>query len=152
MNWTIIGVIIAALGVILAIVTGITKDIDKKMERQINNPAFIKKVAEQVRLPFIIFDENERFLHDSGGTKYVESIKITRKENKVEDIDEIIVVCKEFLDSAPILQSIDGTIQFHDAERADQKSWKFKAFHASALLLESSETKPPERFKLEFIP
>ena len=151
MNWTFIGIALAAIGAILAIISGITSNIDKKIEQQIKNPDFIKKVAEQVRLPFIIFDENERFLNDSGGTEYVEHIKITKKGNK--DIDEIIVVCTKFLDSSPILQSIDEKIQFHDPERVDQKSWKFKAFQCDYIIAESSQgAKPPGRFKLEFIP
>lgn len=151
MNWTFIGIAIAAIGTILAIVTGLTSSIDKKIKNQINNPDYIRKVAEQVRLPFIIFDENERFLNVSSAEDYVEKIKVLKNEEN--DVDAIIIVCKRFLDSAPILQSIDGKIQFHDPERVEQKSWKFKAFEYSYLVLESTKgSKPPNRFKLEIIP
>lgn len=80
MNWTFIGIAIAAIGTILAIVTGLTSSIDKKIKNQINNPDYIRKVAEQVRLPFIIFDENERFLNVSGAEDYVEKIKVSKNE------------------------------------------------------------------------
>ena len=151
MNWTIVGIAIAAIGTIWAIVSGTISNIDKKIEQQINNTDYIKKVAEQVRLPFIIFDENETFLNNSGGEEYVEEIRITKKVDG--DVDEIIVVCKKFLESSPIIQSIDEKIFFHQPERAEQKNWKFNAFQYTYFTAKGDQgTKPPSRFKIEIIP
>ena len=151
MNWTIVSIAIAAIATIWAIVSGTSSNIDKKIQQQINNPDFIKKVAEQVRLPFIIFDENETFLNNSGGEEYIEEIKIKKKDDG--DIDEIIVVCKKFLESSPIIQSIDEKILFHPPERAEQKNWRFKAFQHTYIITEGDQgTKPPGRFKIEIIP
>ncbi len=125
--------------------------IDKRFENNVKNPEFVRMVADKVRLPFIIFDENGTFLNNSGGEDYVEAIKITRKPNKY--VDEITVIGKRFLNSAPILQNIDGKIQFYDGKRVDQKNWKFKAFQYTYLVTESSpKDEPPYRFKLEIIP
>jgi hypothetical protein len=53
--WTIIGVILTAIGIVIAIASALTSQIDKKIESQINDPAFIQKVVERLHLPFYCF-------------------------------------------------------------------------------------------------
>jgi len=152
MNWTIVAIAIAAIGTIWAIISGTNSNIEKRIQEQLGDKEFIKKVAEQVRLPFIIFDENENFLNNSGADNYIESIKVIKKDNG--DIDEIIIICKKFLNSPPIVQSIDDNIYFRNPERYQQKDWKLKSFQLSYFITSDVryEDKPPSRFKIEIIP
>ncbi len=153
MNWTIAGVAVAVIGTIWAIVSGMSNSIEKQIQKQMNDPDFIKKVAEKVRLPFIIFDEDATYLNNSGGEEYIESIQVTKKDNG--DIDEIVIICKKFLESAPIIQSIDEQIQFHQPERTKQTSWKVTAFQDGQNITIGRIEKGPRplnRFKIEIIP
>jgi hypothetical protein len=150
-NWTVIGVVIGAIGIIIAVASGLSSDIDKRIEAQLKSPEFVKKVAEQVRLPFIIFDENDRVLVNSGGEDYIESISVSNDDS----INiQIVVLTKRFLHIAPLLQNLDGKMQFYDPERIGQNGWKFKSFEHGYIIDHTNENliPPPRRFRLEIIP
>ena len=152
MNWTVVGVLIAAIGTIIAIVTGVTSDINKRIEAQLRNPEFVKKVAEQVRLPFIIFDENNTELVNSGGEDYVVNFKVNVDDDG--EFKDIMVTTKVFLNIPPMLQNLDGKIQFYNPERIGQRDWKFRAFYHRYVIDEYNANKkpPPMRFRLDIIP
>ena len=69
---TFIGLIIAAIGTIIAVVSGLTTSIDKRIDEKLKDAAFLKQVAKEVRLPFIIFDEDVRYLHVSEADRFIE--------------------------------------------------------------------------------
>ena len=54
--------------------------IDKKIDDKINNPNFIKKLANEARLPFLIFDENNKILADYGAYQYLKKIVLLKNE------------------------------------------------------------------------
>lgn len=125
-------------------------NIDKKIEDKFNDPNFIRQVANKIRLPFIVFDENNKYIIELGGEEYIESIKINKNEKK--EINDIIVNSKMFLNTPPILQNIGGQMQFYEPQRIGQKGWQFKAFSFDYVVSDYSGTPPPLIFKLDIIP
>lgn len=147
--WPIIGLILTVIGIILTIVTALTGSIDRKIDEKIKNPEFMKQVASQLRFPFIVFDDDENVLYNSETEPYIEAPKVLKEKGEVK---EVVITGKRFLSAAPILQALDGKIQFHDPERIGQASWRYKAFHYEYAVASKEEGRPADRFKLEVIP
>jgi hypothetical protein len=59
---TIISIIVTVFAAVITIFFYMNDSIDKRIEKAINHPDFIKKVAEQTKLPFLIFDEAGTYL------------------------------------------------------------------------------------------
>lgn len=161
MNWTIVSVILAFFFGVFAVANYLSSNIDKQIEVKFNDPVFISRVAEQVRLPFIIFDENERVTVNSGAEEYVESVKVVRKTitgrttEPFEIIGTIKIVCKKFLLTQPVIQCLTSGVAFHDAKRVGQRDWEFTVYHGGQALTDSPLSQgdpPPELFKLDIIP
>jgi|SRR5208337_1297546 len=138
-----------------------SNDIDKRIEQKVSNPLFVKQIAEQIRLPFIIFDENERVTVNSGAEEYIDSINVTKKTitdrltQPYKIIDTITVECKKFLLISPVLQCITSGMPFYDAKRVGQKGWIFNVYHGGSAITDhplSQGEPPPELFKLDIIP
>ena len=72
---TIVGLATVA-GVIYTFVSGFNNFIDNRIYEKLNNPQFIKQLASQLRFPFVIFDEDEKFLYDSGTEPYRPTVRI----------------------------------------------------------------------------
>lgn len=161
MNWTIVSVILAFSFGIFGVANYLSSNIDKQIEDKFNDPIFIRQVAEQIRLPFMIFDENERVTVNSGAEKYVESVKIIRKTitdrttEPFDIIDTITIVCKKFLLIQPVIQCLTSRMAFHDAKRVGQRDWEFTIYHGGLNITDHplSQGEPlPELFKLDIIP
>jgi hypothetical protein len=58
---TVLVGIFSIIGVIVTIFLLMKGSIDEKIEEEVNDPVFIKKLANQVRLPFVIFDKNNDY-------------------------------------------------------------------------------------------
>lgn len=149
---TLIGIIIGAVGCILAVFFYMNDSIDKRIENTINHPDFIKKVADEIRLPFLIFDENGTFQTDSGGaTAYIEKIEPFEEEQKFSGF---IVFPKVFLKEPPILQSINKGFQFATPKRINTMDWKYRIpkFEGTVWADTGKYDEPPAKFfKLEII-
>ena len=79
MNWTIVSVLLAFCFGIFGVANYLGSNIDKQIDAKLNDPKFIKEVADKIRLPFIIFDENERVTVNSGAEEYIDSVHVTKK-------------------------------------------------------------------------
>jgi hypothetical protein len=99
------------IGMILGVIVSILVVIglmDKRIENKLHDPEFISKVADEVKLPFVIFDENNSIVVDNGAMNIIEKISINRKDRR--SISEIIITPKKYLAIAPILESLDPKI------------------------------------------
>ncbi len=121
---TIISIIVGVAGIILAIFFYMNESFNKRIENAVNHPDFIKKVADQIRLPFIIFDKNGTFQTESGeATAYIEKIE-PFSENK--RFSGFVVYPKAFLNNPPVLQAINNDFQFASAKRVNTIDWKYR--------------------------
>ena len=149
---TTISIIVTVLGLILAIFFYINDSLDKRIERAVTHPDFIKKVADESRLPFLIFDEKGTFQSESGGaTTFIDRIEPFKEQNRFSGF---IVYPKNFLKNAPILQAINSDIPFAKPKRVNTIDWQFRIpeFKGTLWANAGKYDEPPARlFKLEII-
>ena len=56
----------------------------KESRQTINHPDFLKKVADESKLPFLIFDAKGTFQTESGGaTNLIDKIEPVKEKDKV---------------------------------------------------------------------
>ena len=148
----IISIIVGVVAIILTIFIYMNDSLNKRIENAVNHPDFIKKVADQSRLPFIIFDKNGTFQTESGGaTAYIEKIE-PFSENK--RFSGFVVYPKVFLNNPPVLQAINNDFQFASAKRVNTIDWKYRIpkFRGMRFLNEGGyDEQPAVLFKLEIM-
>lgn len=121
---TVITTIVGVAAILLAIFFYMNDSLNKKIETAISHPDFVKKVADEIRLPFLIFDQNGTFQTESGGaTNYIERIEPFFEEKRFSGF---IVFTKVFLNNPPILQAINNDYQFSSAKRVNTMDWKYR--------------------------
>jgi hypothetical protein len=115
-------------------------------------PNFIKKVADDIRLPFLIFDKKGTFHSESGkATAYIEKIEPIYENKRFSGF---IVYPKEFLKEAPILQAINNDFQFTLPKKINTLNWKYRIpeFEGTGFMDSGKYDEPPAvLFKLEII-
>jgi hypothetical protein len=147
--WTVISGVVGTVALTITIVLLIVGDVDKRVEQKIRDPEFIRKVALEIRLPTVIFDENDRILFDSGAMEYIEAIHINKHPEK--GLTDISITPKKFMPIPPILTPLTDGISFHDPIRVGKLDWQYKSEVKSVLLLQGSGEKLPMKFRLEVI-
>lgn len=148
-TWTIVVGIFTIIGVVVTTALFMMSNIDKKIEEKINNPKFIKKLAEEVKLPFVIFDENNKILADYGAYQYLDRIDTQKKDG---ELIAIRITPKQFMNTAPIIENMNGYLDFFEAERADQIDWLFKIdLRTGDIIVTESYKEPINKFKLTII-
>ncbi len=80
--------------------------IDSRIQKQIEDPAFLKKLGTEIR-PSVIFNSLGSILADEGAMEYIDEITVTRNSDVKFTAKSITVRPKSFLAQAPILTSID---------------------------------------------
>lgn len=149
-TWTIVIGIFTIIGVVVTIALLMKGSIDKKIEEKIRDPNFVKQLADEVRLPFVIFDENNKILADYGAYQYLNRIDVLRNEKK--QLTAIRITPKQFMNGAPIIENINGNLYFYEPERADGIDWLIKIdSNAGAFFADESYKEPINKFKLTII-
>lgn len=103
--WAILVGSFSIIGVLITVALLLSSSINSRIEEKVNDPNFIRKIASEIRLPFLIFDEEKRYLYDDGALDIIKTIEIVRDGR---DIKQIIVTPKRFLAVAPIIRSRTG--------------------------------------------
>lgn len=152
---TTISIIVGVVACILAIFFYMNESLDKRIEKAVNHPDFIKKVAEQTRLPFLIFDERGRFQTDSAGASSIIS-KIEPFTEKNSQSNErfagFIVYPSQFLQTPPILQALNNKAVFSKPSRINTKNWKYRIPEWDGTEWGGRYDEPPEKlYKIEII-
>src|SRR5271157_5160297 len=101
--WAIISAIVGILALIVTVFLQLNGSINEKIENKLKDPEFISKVADEVRLPFVIFDEDDSIIVDTGTMSIIDKISINKKDGRY--LSEIIITPKKYLAIAPILES-----------------------------------------------
>ena len=152
---TIISIIVAVLGCVLAIFFYMNDSLDKRIAKAINHPEFIENVAEQTKLPFLIFDEEGTFQSETAGaSSLIEKIEpFTEKDsNGKERFAGFIVYPKKFFNNPPILQAINNKAVFSIPKKINKFDWKFRIPEWHGAEWGGSYDEPPAKlFKLESI-
>ena len=146
--WPYVFGFVAVISLIVTIVLIMQSRIDKKIDDKINDPNFIKKLANEARLPFLIFDENNKILADYGAYQYLKKILILNNEKN--ELIEIRISPKQFMNIAPIIECINGRLDFREPEREGEIDWLIKIVYTSYLVAESHE-ESVKKFKLTII-
>ncbi len=145
-SWAILVGSFTIIGVMVTVALLLSSSINSRIEEKVNDPNFIRKIASEIRLPFLIFDEEKRYLYDDGALDIIENIEIVRDGR---DIKQIVITPKRFLAVAPIMESLDPEVQFEDPERGKGLNWIYKT---NLPEMAWGRTKPPKkRFKLQII-
>lgn len=148
-TWTIVIGLFTIIGVIVTISLLIAGNIDRKIEEKINDPSFIRKLANEVKLPFLIFDETNKIIADYGAYEYLE--KITVIKNKKDDLEAIRITPKHFMNSAPIIENINGDLNLSEPERTGEIDWLISINPGPARLALESHVEPVKKFKLTIL-
>lgn len=148
--WTALSVVIGVIALMFSIFLQLNSSIDKKIETKLKDPVFIKKVASEIRLPLLIFDEEKKYLTDIGASELIKDIKIIKDGR---DIKEIIITPNKFLQIAPMLESYDSHIKFDEPQHGSQFDWVYKTILPEMIFAETypSGKQPLKKFKLQII-
>lgn len=148
-TWTIVGVVVTSIALLFTIVAYLVSSLDRKIEEKVADPSFVRRIAAEVRLPFVIFDENGTILSDVGGYQLLESLRVMR--NQKGTIIEIQVTPRTFLPVGPILESIGGEVSFQEPTRARSIDWHFKVDPRPGTLLLEGGKDPVKKLRLTII-
>lgn len=152
-----LGTILKVIGIlagIFAVIYIVDAYIDKKIDRAIASPAYLKRVAAQVR-PSVIFTSAERIVADMGGLARIDSLRVVAADNGLPE--RIVVVTKEWNGLAPILTGGDETIyEIYERQEAGNR-WEYdvRAIMYQSVAPGGSPTRSEGSkflFKLEFVP
>jgi hypothetical protein len=148
--WAIISAVIGILALLFAIFIQLNRSIDKKIETMLSDPEFLRKVANKVMLPFVIFDEDNSIVVDTGAMRIIDEISIKRADRN--EVSEIIVSPKKYLAVAPILESLDPKIEFQYPIKGDKFDFIYKRVELATVWANTYASKPPKsRFRLQVI-
>jgi hypothetical protein len=148
-TWTIVSVIVTIIGGVVSGALWMAGNIDRKIEQKVNDPNFIKKLADEVKLPFLIFDEDNRVIADYGAYEYLQKISVVK--SKQGEVEAIRITPKHFMNTPPILENINGDLNLAEPERADQVDWVISIKPGPARLLLQSHVEPVKKFKLTIL-
>ncbi len=151
-SWAFISVLVGIIAFMFAVFIWFNGEINKKIDSRFKNPEFIKRVADEIRLPFLIFNKEGTFQSEFGGaTTYIKKIEPIFENNRFSGF---VVYPKEFLKEPPILQGINNNYPFTLAKRINTKDWKYRIpeFEGQQWINTGKHDEPPAvLFKLEII-
>ncbi|MHB8770206.1 MAG: hypothetical protein ACYC7J_04340 [Syntrophales bacterium] len=150
--WTALSAIIGILALMFAVFIQLNSSIDKKIEEKLKNPEFIQMIAREVRLPFVVFDENNSIIVDSGAMDYIEKIEI-KKEDR-QEVSEIIISPKKYLAVPPILENLDAYMAFEMPTRGNRFDLIYKKAETEEVKWGDGrpiDKRPKKKFRLQII-
>ena len=150
--WAVLSTVVAIISLMVAIFIQLNTSVDKKIEIKLKDPEFIRMVANEVRLPFVIFDEDKSVIVDTGAMNFIDKIEIKKEQR--QDVSEIIISPKKFLAIPPVLENLDAYMAFENPVRGN----KFDLIYKRAEMAEVQwgdarplEKRPKKKFRLQII-
>ena len=141
-----IDIIKAMVGLALTLTAlyGVYGYIDWRIEKKINDPEFIRKIASNVR-PSVVFNSNESIEIDLGAMQFIEKIDVIPSKDP-RFPERIVVSPKGYLAHAPFLTTLDETEFAIMVERGKKFDWVYHLDISSHL-----ENLKKTRFRLEIV-
>jgi len=124
-KYSYIEIVKAVIGIFLMLgsLYGIYSYIDWRIDQRINSPAFIHKIASNVR-PSVVFNSEESIEIDLGAMQIIENIRVTPSDDS-RFPKTITISPKHYLAHAPFLSSLDK-VEFHmQIERGKKFDWVY---------------------------
>ena len=142
-----IGLVIL-ISAFVAAIYGVISFVDWRIDKQINDADFLRKIARKVR-PSLVFDEKGSIIADMGAVGLIKNILITEGP---KDSFTIVVSPVDFLAIEPVLEPLDGRYNIQ-GQRGKKFDWIFNLSRISTYFAEGSALPPRERqrFRLEII-
>jgi hypothetical protein len=147
----VVSAFVALIGIMITIFIQLNASVDQKIETKLKDPDFIRKVAAEVRLPFVIFDEDKSVIVDTGAMDHITSIEVHKGER--QEVSEIIISPKKFMAIAPILENLDGRMEFESPIRGANLDFVFKKVQMGSVWADTyASGHPPKRkFRLQLV-
>jgi hypothetical protein len=95
--------LVTVFSVCVAAFYGVLTFVDGRIEKQINDADFLKKLARKVR-PSLVFDERGSIIADMGAVPLIKNITVSKGP---EDSFTIVVSPIDFLAVEPVLEPLD---------------------------------------------
>lgn len=149
-TWIIVVGLFSILGVIVTVLLIFNNSIDSKIEKRLNNPEFIKKVASEIQLPFLIFDENNRILFDNEASVLINSIDVKKEK---DGVISIFISPKKFIQIPPIIENINSNLDFYEPERINliDLIYKVNKEVGGGVIVDETHKESINKFKLTFL-
>lgn len=140
--------VIVAILAVLGSLYGLDTYIDRKIQSKVSDPQFRSTIASTIR-PSVIFDANETVLVDLGGMQFIDSIRVTERDQENALVPtRIIVKRKHYLAYPPLLSSISLNDFRITPKRGKGFDWQFNLDPVSILLVDSNNL---PSFRLEIV-
>jgi hypothetical protein len=126
---------------------GLRSYIIRVVEDRIKEPEFVLRVAEEIKKPTAIFDQDGSILVDDGAMNYIKSIKVYIGD--ANEPERIVISPHQHLQVAPLLESLD--VDFYiEVKRGDKFDWMYTLRTIKRLALMGSADPPDQkRFRVE---
>lgn len=146
----LVSALIGVMGFMFAVYQYLDNSIERKIDSKLKNPDFVQMIADKVRLPFVIFDEDMSVIFDNGAMGYVDGIEIRRGERN--EITEIIISPKKFMPVPPILENLDAKMEFDNPTRGKKFELIYRKIEMATVWSDRYAENPPKRkFRLHLV-
>ena len=120
--WTIgpaFAIIISALALF-----GFDQYLDYKIERALQDPQNLQKIASRVR-PGLIFDSKGSIIADMGGESVISDIQFEYDKEFLHCPSKIVITPNRYLRQAPILTPLDDMEYIIRVQQGPLRSWQY---------------------------
>jgi hypothetical protein len=139
--------IVVSVVAILSAIYGIPAFIDNRINKVVQDDAYVRRIANEVR-PSVIFDSRGSILVDQGAMRYLDDILVLTNNSDFHGFPvKIIVKPKQYLAQPPMLTLIDtGTGMTDKVQRGEKFDWVYTFDDLAGLVRDNY------RFRLEVLP
>lgn len=105
------------IAILLAIVFFTIDQLDRRIQKAVNSPDVLSKLAKHVQLPFIIVDEHGVYRYENNALDLIEKIDIDSSTGS------ITIIPKEMLAAPPIVEALNFAMAFAEPKPIEPFSW-----------------------------
>jgi hypothetical protein len=127
--------VVASIGGVVSVILLLMTDIDNKISEKLKDPVFVKRISDEIRIPYLIFNSYGVVIFDGGATDLIDinAIKVNFHEEADFVLKSILIRTKKPVNAAPLISSIGIEEVFEDAKRIDSLTWEYKAVELDKL-------------------
>ena len=140
------------IGIIVALIVFDTYIYDR-IDKKINDESYLSKISKTMR-PYLIFDENEKYIYDHGALDHIENIEIVKHTDKDEIlVEKIILTLKKYYQTAPLIECIGPLSYSFKSEKGSKTTWIYIPTSSGLMLWpeEEDDEQDPSIFKIEIL-
>jgi hypothetical protein len=142
---TAISLVIGLLALIAMVAFYTNDQVDKKIQKAVNDPIFLSLLAKEVQLPFIIVDEKGVYRYEHNALDLIEEIDVALDDD--DEVKSIEIIPKQMLAAPPIVEPINFGMEFAEPESVKPFSWVFYPAEGEGVNLRARADKKPDPAK-----